>query len=320
MKMMFIFLCSLCVLAAGCKTIEKTVSPAKPISWREQQAYLKQVRDPRVFGMRVHQTPGGMEVRGGGRLHNWQSELLDMQTTEPFRPVVRLVGNFGVEWPVLLDLTSSRTWFEYRVARKLKAQPVSEGDPLMVRLPGEEGMACLSTTSALRLGQLHIGHPLMYVRLASNSMGPMARDIAVPELKGVIGWDLLGKLDRIQFFYTSGKVLLSTVEELYEPHPELLVATLPMVKRSGGCMVRGTVDGKEMLIAIDPAGDFEVATPQGTAVSSIQIGKELAISAPISVSSPGGVRIGARFLQDYLVTVCPKKNLIFLETGSVVEE
>ncbi|MBI9019716.1 MAG: hypothetical protein JEZ10_00465 [Verrucomicrobia bacterium] len=309
MKMKPIFFLPLTVLMlSGCKTIE---TEPRPLSWQQQQAYCSKVQDPRVFGLSIYDTPAGPQIRGGGRLHPSQAAALPMQTKkgQTVRPVVRMSGSFGMEWPVLLDLSSSRTWLEFSTAKKMMARPVGERKAELIRLSNDETAACLSIVSSLRLGQLFIENPLVYVRMADGPIGPLARGMVEPELKGVVGWDLLKKMEQIHLLYSVGQVALFTTEP-YEPNPALVVAMLPLVEHAGACAVRGIVDGKEGLVLIDPAGDFEIAG----AASTVQLAPGLSFSSsePPAVS-PGGIRIGARLLQNYDITICPQAGVIYFE-------
>ena len=314
LKILFFTQLTILLLLAGCKTTEID-DETKPVSWNIQKAYLSKVRDPRVFGLSIYQTPSGLQIRGGGRLHPQQAAALPMKAEEPFRPVVELSGNFSRGGSILLDLVSNRTWLEFSTARKLRATPVAERKPELIRLPNEEVAACLSMVSKLRLDQLHIEDSLVYVRLAEGSLGPLTRGIDDLGIKGVIGWDLLKKMEQIHFLYSIGQVILFTTEP-YDPDPSQVIAALPLVKHAGVCAVRGKVDGKETIILIDPAGDFEIA---GTA-SSIELAPNLIFSSSEVSPSPGGVRIGARLLQNYEISICPKAGVLYVETMPVEEE
>ena len=311
MKTIFFSLPLFVLVLAGCQTT-KMDAPSQPISWRTREAYLNKIRDPRIFGLGIYQTPAGVQIRGGGRLHPSQAGAFSMKAEAPWRPVVGLTGNFGTEWPVLLDVTSSRTWLEFSTAQKLRATPVGERDPVFARWGDDEAGACLSTISSLRLGQIHIENPLLYVRLAEGSLGQLTRGIDDRGLRGVVGWGALKKFEQIQFLYSCGQVALFTTEP-YSPDPGFLLATLPLVEHVGVCAVRGTIDGREGMILIDPAGDFELAVPGGGAVSSVRLGVNLTFESPVVSDSPGGVRIGARLLQNYRVTLAPLDGVIHIE-------
>jgi len=306
-KTLFFTQLAILLLLAGCKTTDEET---QPVSWQQRQAYLAKIRDPRVFGLSIYQTPAGLEIRGGGRLHPQQAAALPMLTDDEqtLRPVVGMAGSFDREWPVLLDLVSSRTWLEFGAAKKLRATPVAEREPELIRSPDEEVVACLSMVSSIRLSQLFIENPLVYVRLAEGSLGPLTRGIDDLGIKGVIGWDLLRKMEQIHFLYSIGQVALFTTEP-YDPDPSQVIAALPLLKYAGACAVKGRVDGKEQLILIDPAGDFEIA---GSA-SSIELASNLVFSSSESVPSPGGIRIGARLLQNYDVSICPQAGVIYFE-------
>lgn len=296
------------LLTAGCKTTE-----TRPVTWKDQQAYMARVKDPRRFGYSIYQTPAGVDYRGGCRLHPNQAAELAMKAEEPLRPVVMLRGKFGLESPLLFDFTALSSWMEFDLAQTFGAQPMGEDSAQLVKTPGEEIAGCLSVVPTLRLDQLYIENPLVYVRMANGPLGAVARGIEKPELKSVMGWDLLKKFGQIQLDYGRKRMVISTAEAAYVPNPAFLVARIPLMKYAGACAVRGAVDGKAGLILIDPAGDFEVATDGATAVSSVQLDAGLIFSAPAVSSSPGGTRIGARLLQNYIVTVCPQAGVIYFE-------
>jgi hypothetical protein len=304
------------LLAAGCKTTEET----KPVSWKEQSAYLAKVKDPRRFGYSIYQTPSGIDYRGGFRLHPNRIKEFSMESVEPLRPVGMLRGSLGLESPMLLDFTSSFSWLEFDLAQQLGAQPVSEGKAMLVKSPGDEIPGCLSVVSTVRFGQVFMENPLVYVRMANGSLGSLARGIEKPEIKGVIGWDLLKKFEQVRLDYAGKRVVLSTANVSYDPNPALLVAGVPLVKHSGVCAVRGAVDGKAGLVLLDPAGDFEVATDGAAAVSSIQLDAGLTFSAPAVSTSSGGTRIGARLLQKYRVTICPQAGRVYFEKPDTGKE
>jgi hypothetical protein len=302
------FLIVALLVTVACKTTE-----TKPVPWKEQSAYLATVCDPRIYGFSIYQTPSGMEYRGGTRVHPNQGAALSMKAELPLRPVVMLRGSMGFDSPVLLDFSSSASWFEFGLANKIGALPLGEREAQLFKQPGDEIASCLSMVPSMRLKQLFIERPLVNVRMATGSLGPLTRGIEEPELKGVIGWEVLRKFEQIQLNYSKAKVLISTSKTAYNPDPAQGVAKLPLVKYAGVCAVRGIVDGKEELILIDPAGDFEVATDGSSAVSSVVLDPELVFSEPAIAESPGGTRIGARLLQNYQITICPQAGWIYFE-------
>jgi hypothetical protein len=299
------------LLAAGCKTTE---TKPEPVKWKEQSAYMAKVRDPRIYGFNIYQTPaGGIEYRDGSRLHPNQIAELPMKAKEPLRPVAMLRGKFGLESPVLFDFTAVAGWLEFDLAQELGAIPLNERTAQLAKMSGEEIAGCLSVVPVVRFKQLYVERPLVYVRMANGPIGTLARGIEEPELKGVIGWDLLKTFGQIHLDYVKKRTVISTVETAYVPEPSLFVARVPLVKHAGVCAVRGLVDGKAELILIDPAGDFEVATAGSQAVTTVQLDPGLVFSAPAVSSSPGGTRIGARLLQKFKITICPKEGMIYFE-------
>ena len=306
-----LFFVTAILLTAGCKTTEP--SEITPVTWKEQQAYMAKVCDPRRFGYSIYQTPSGVEYRDGSRLHPNQAKMLPMEAKEPLRTVVMLDGKFGAKAPILLDFTADASWMEFDLAQSLHAVPVSEHSAQLVTIPGEKIPGCLSVVPTISLGQLFIENPLVYVHMANGPLGRPARGIEKPELKGVIGWRILKAFEQIYLDYAGKRVALSTAKVAYVPDPSQLIAAVPLVKHAGACAVRGALDGKTGLILIDPAGDFEVATDGAAAVSSIQLDTGLIFSGAVITNSPGGTRIGARLLQNYRITVCPEAGMIYFE-------
>jgi len=315
-KLNIILAGTLVLVSAGCKTTEP--EETTPVSWEKQQMYLQRVSDPRIFGLNIYETPSGPQIRGGGRLHPGKAEALKMDVEDPYRPVVGLRGNFGIEWPVLLDLTASMSCMEFDTARKAGVRPIGEqGRPQLLKKAGEEVTSCVSLFPSLRLGQLAVENPLVHVRFANGPLGRMARGIDEPVLRGVIGWNVLEKMAQIQFLYSIGKVVLKTTET-YTPNPGLQLAELQLVKHVGACAVRGVVNGKAELILLDPAGDFEVAA--NGSISSLKLSAGLSFESPQVAPSPGGVRVGARLLENYRVTVCPTKGVVYFERNTGANE
>lgn len=313
MKTTLVILSLFLFLAAGCKTTE-----TRPVSWQQQQMYLSRMKDPRVYGLSIYETPAGLEYRGGGRLHPGRTDALQMLAEEPVRPAVMLRGDSSQEWPVLLDFSSTATWLDFGVAQMLGAVPVGERDPRLVKQAGDETISCLSLVPKLRLELLHIENPLVYVRFAEGPVRPLERGVEKPEVYGVIGWDLLKKFEQIRFSYDLNMIGFSTEDdEPYKADPSLLLAEIPLVKQAPACAVRGLVNGKEELILIDPAGDFEVAANE--AVSSLQLG-DLSFADPVVSESPGGIRIGARLLANYSITLCPADGVMYFEQPANGEE
>ena len=300
---------------AGCKTTDEP----KPVSWERQQLYLNRVMDPRVYGLDLVETSAGVRIRGGGRMHYSQSDALDLLVSEPMRPVVSLKGRVQQEWVVLFDLTAAHTLFEFDTAREMDARPIAEGSAKLIDLPADDAPGCVSLIPTLRLGQVFVENPLVLVRMKNGLPASADRGISEPRPKGVIGWDVLRKMEQVQFLYSLGKVVLKSSES-YEPNPYELLATIPLAAAVRGCAVNGSVDGVPVPVLIDPLGDFEVATPQGTPVSTLLLAEGIACSNPTVAVSPGGVRVGARLLERYRVTVCPKQKVLHFEARSSGEE
>jgi hypothetical protein len=313
MKSLIVLFSMVCVLA-GCSTTDEPT----PVSWARRQAYLKSVQDPRLYGLSMVQVPGGVQIQGGGRLHYSQSYALEMLSEDPPLPVVTLNGRTKAEWPVLIDLTVPNSLFEFDAALGLKAHPVSAKDPQLVRLGNTE--ACLSLIPSLRFGQVFIENSLVLVQLKNGLSDAIARGVSEPRPRGIVGWDMLRKMGLIQFIYSAKMIVLQSTDGDYEPNPQNTLARLPLLKEARACAVQGVVDGKPVTVFIDPAGDFEVAVPQGQPISTLQFSDEFLFTNPSVAVSPGGVRIGARFLKHYRVTICPTQEMVYFEKRIAAEK
>ena len=311
----FVWVCLALGVFVGCKTTDEP----KPVTWERQQAYLKKSRDPRIFGLGIHQTPDGVILGGGGRLHPSQATAVGILLRDPWRPVVYVGSKPKQEVPVLIDLTVSTSLFGFDAALEMRAHPVSEGPAKMVNLPGEDASGCISMVPSIRFGLLFVENPLVVVRLANGLPDGAVRGDLDPQPKAVLGWDVFQEFEQIQFLYSIGQIVMKTTEA-YEPNPNLLLANIPILERRGVCAVEGVLDGKAVPVLIDPAGDFEVAVPQGTAVSTLQLADGVAVSDPVVAVSSGGVRVGARFLERYRVTVCPKRGRVYFEFSPQIDE
>ncbi|MCU0857155.1 MAG: hypothetical protein MUC65_01960 [Pontiellaceae bacterium] len=303
------------LLMAGCVTDEVT-----PVRWKEKSAYAEKVKDPRQYGYSIYQTPRGIEYRGGMSLRANQAKTLPMDVEEPFRPVVMMSGKFGEKEPVLLDFTINASWMEFGLAKDLHAVPADERAAQWVNFSSKNFPDCLSLIPRVRLGGIVIGNPLFYVRMANGPMGSMARGIEKPQIRAVVGWDILKKFEQIFLNYEEGVMALSTTKMSYNPDPAGVIAKLSLVEHSGACVVRGTVDGKSTLVLIDPAGDFDVATDSGQPFKALQLDEGFVFSEPAVSKSSGGTRIGAKLLKNYRVTVCPQEGLVYFEKPGVEEE
>lgn len=291
-----------------------TTDEPKPVSWQQQQAYLGTVCDPRLFGLSLVDSPKGVRIQGGGRLHYSQSYALEMGMEEPLRSVIDLQGRMGETWAVLLDFTAKNSLFEFDMGQALGARPVAEGRPTMMTLPGDDVASCVSVIPTMRLGQIFVEHPLVLVRMDNGLPGGYDRGIVEPRLRGVVGWDILRKLEQVQLLYSMEQVVLKSTDG-YEPNPYELVAQVPLDTSLRVCAVPGTVRGATVSVLIDPAGDFEVATPQGLPIASLVLADGLSFENPsVAVSPDSNVRIGARLLEQYRVTICPKQKVMYFES------
>lgn len=299
------------LLVSGCKTTE--VEAPEPFSWEQQSAYTSRVKDPRMYRIDIYNTPAGVQYRGGSRLHPGQGESLPMMAEVPVRPVVPVRVRMGRDLPFLLDFTSAKSYLTFNAASLLHAVPIGEREAQLSRLPGDEVIDCLSVVPSIRLNQLFIENVLFQVRLAEGSLGAPARGVIDPSPEGILGWDVLSKFEQICLGYSEGQVLMVT-DKPCNPSPDMKASALQLEKHAGACAVRGMLGGKACLVLIDPVGDFELAGAALLGTDQVlQLGTfDLSGITPVPVPEQG-IRLGARFLQNYNVTICPRTGAVYFE-------
>jgi hypothetical protein len=122
-------------------------------------------------------------------------------------------------------------------------------------------------------------------------------------------------------FDFSKRTLSLTVNTVYKPMEDQLIATLPMKEVQGAIACEGSVDGEPATILLDVAGDFEFATmePPDEEIRQVSLGDLVFRQVKAESSYERGMglakypRIGRQLLSRFKVTFDFKKKLIYVE-------
>jgi hypothetical protein len=145
------------------------------------------------------------------------------------------------------------------------------------------------------------------------------RGIKDPQVHAVLGYDMLKSFEFIQFDTRGKKVTLSATDP-YTPSAGRLIGEALLINNAlnTGLIIKGAIDGKEMPIMLDFAGNYyfrrgDVSTPTTELVS---LGSNVVyLDAPTITGTftDKMPRAGNMMLEKYLVTVCPRKGVVYFE-------
>ena len=318
---------SLCVMALAALVLTGCKSP-KPqdirlLSDEQLKSYFGKVQDPRRYAITQYDTDDGTVFVGTSRVRPEQQAVLPFASGTGNRaPVVNLSVDKEHSFPVLLDTSSRDNWLRFEKAADIQAVPLGTDrtyalTPKHVR----DDIPCF----ACRVGQLNFDDVVMenilfYVRTASGSLGALNRRAERPAPDAVLGCGALKAFAFVQFDYPLRLAALSTTFG-YTPHPDQLVAELPLNEVGGQWAVDGMVGDKSGPIIIDTAGDFELSVPaaSGSMMKQISIG-DLVFRQVRAVSNrENGLepqkypRLGRQLLARYKITFDNLRSMVYFE-------
>ena len=307
-------------LMAGCNSAEYDADQQYVLSENEQKAYLSYARQPQQFGFTVSSGQrGGIALRGIARLH--PRHVATARFIEGDAPVIKIAGKARrMKMNILLDTSSPTSWMEYYKAEEFEAIPLGvDGQVFPYQGDYDTGAvnAFAAVVTQMRIDQLCIEDIPLYVRMAENSMGPLNRGIYSPIIEGVLGYDVLGTFEYIQIDLTAGRVDFSATTP-YTPNKNLLMTTARIISASNyGLAVEGAIFDEPTPIVLDIAGEyyFENSEAGASATEQISLGEVVYMNVPtrLPVRSNLPPRAGRLLLQKYIITICPKKGVVYFE-------
>lgn len=301
---------------AGCSTPDKDAA----LNSKQTAAFLATARHPQMYGFGVTRTrDGGITYIGQAHLH--PNHLATAGFEKRDIPVIKMEGRTPHKNMVaMLDTSAIDSWMGFSTAELFDVKPMGINDQL---IPYRGGLntgntpAYASVVTQLRIKQLFIENAPIYVRMATGSMGPLARGISDPHVDAVIGYDILSQFEYIQFDIANRRVAFSATIP-YVPHENLVLTRATIEPVEGyGLAVGGAIFGQDTPIILDVAGNYHFARNEATdgMTKQVSIGNLVYRQVP-TLPLPGRdspPRAGRQMLSPYLVTICPKEGIVYFE-------
>ncbi|VGO22747.1 hypothetical protein [Pontiella sulfatireligans] len=306
------------LLLAGCLTTADD-GTEMVIPKTKQNDYLSKTVSPQTYGFEVYPVQGGISYRGTCHLH--ARHMASANFIKGNIPVIDIRGSAArKKMDALLDVSSPSSWIEFATSQRFDADFMGWNDQVMpyrgvYNTGGVDAYA--GRISQLRIKQLMIEDVPFYIRMATGSIGPLARGIEIPKVDAVIGWETLSQFEYIQFDLRNESVQFSSTIP-YVPHEQLVMTQAMIVKLPNyGLAVRGAIYGESMPILLDFAGNYNfargdkrVTSTKQVSIGDIAFRKVPTLMLPVHNSPP---RAGRKMLEEYIVTICNKKGVVYFE-------
>ncbi len=306
---------------AGCVSDDATINGGEEFLLPEMQqnTYLSHAKMPQHFGFQVYAVKDGVAMSGEARLH--PNHLATAKILKGSVPVIELEGRANrFKLNALIDPSSPSTWMEFGKAQEFEAKFLGVDE---VAIPYRGGYntggasAYAAVVSQFRIDQLFMENIPLYVRMALNSLGPLARGVKVPNVDMIMGWDMIKTFEYVQFDFDAQAIQFSSSIP-YVPHQDLLMTTARIQKQPGfGLAVEGAIFGQSTPILLDFAGayhfargDVKVSQTKQVSLGEVVYRKVPTMLLPPNSSPP---RAGRLMLEKYIITVCPRLGVVYFE-------
>ena len=314
-----IFILILSAALLGCQTTDYNSGEEYVLPETQQNTYLSHAKMPQNYGFTAFPVKGGIGITGKARLH--ARHVASAKFLKGKVPVIQMRGRAKrMKMNALLDTSSPATWMEFNAAQSFESTFLAMDEDYVIYQGGYntgEAPAYGAVVNQMRLDQLFIENIPLYVRMAMNSLGPLARGIKVPNIEAIIGYDVLKQFEYVQFDFDAETVIFSSSTP-YTPHQDLLMTTAKIKpQRNFGLAVEGAIFGKPTPIILDIAGDYhfargdvKVSVTKQVSIGDIVYRRVPTLLLPANSSPP---RAGRRLLENYIVTVCGKQGIVYFE-------
>ena len=304
---------------AGCGILGFNYNEEYVLSKAQQESYLSDTRPPSFYGFNAFTVEQGIDFRGFARLH--PNHLASFQFLRDNIPVVKMRGRSSrSKMNVLLDTSSAVSWMELSKSEQFDARFLGFNN---LAIPYRGGFdtgnvdAYAGVVSQLRIDQLFLENVPFYIRMAKNSLGPQERGIRQPRIDAVLGYDNLRVFEYIRFDPHENVVSFSSTIP-YVPHKDLLMTSAPITNVDNhGLAVKGEIDGKSFPIILDFAGDYsfsrgdvKVGVTKQVSLGEVVYRQVPTLLLPETFEPPYA---GRKMLEQYIVTICPRKNVVYFE-------
>ncbi|MCF7818224.1 MAG: hypothetical protein K9M54_10115 [Kiritimatiellales bacterium] len=311
------FLLLSCAFLAGCVTDEPKQDIVMP--QMQQNTYLSHAKPPQQFGFSVYAVDDGIAYSGSARLH--PNHFATEKMVHDDIPIIEIHGRAQREKiNTLIDFSSPSSWLEFSASQDIGAHFIGINDMVIpyrggYNTGGVNAYAAVATQ--LRMDQLFIENTPFYVRMASGSLGPLARGILSPKIDAVLGYDNLRNFEYVQINLRDRSISFSSTRP-YTPHEELMLDVAKIINLRGyGLAIEGAVDNQPMPIILDFAGNFrfargdvKVSTTEDVRLGHLPFHQVPTLVLPIN-NSPA--RAGRKMLSAYIITICNKEGVVYFE-------
>lgn len=307
-------------IMAGCNSAEYDSDEQYVLTENEQKDYLSYVKQPQQFGFAVYEKQGGgIALRGVAHLHPLHAASTRFIGGDA--PVIKVGGKASrMKMNALLDTSSPSSWMEFDTAEEFDAIPLGvDGQVFPYQGAYDTGAvnAFAAVVTQMRIDQLYIEDIPLYVRMAAYTLGPLNRNIFSPRIDGVLGYDVLGTFEYIQIDLQAGTVNFSATTA-YTPKENLLMTAARIVSSpTYGLAVEGAIFGEPTPIILDIAGNyhFENSQAESSVTQQVSLGEVVYVNIPtrLPIGSSLPPRAGRLMLQKYILTICPKKGVVYFE-------
>lgn len=309
-----IVLLSCGIAAAAVRADEEFIMPRMQIN-----TYLSHAKPPGHFGLQAVNGADSLTYSGTATIPPRPPTTLSLANAP--LPVIR--SGSSLESPAvtaLIDTSSPVSWMEFATAMKLSAVFLAEnGESMRYSGPYNTGdaPAYAAVIPDLQLNTLPISNTPLYVRMAMYSLGPLARGIKNPEIDCVFGYDLLSNFEYIRFDFQRDEIIFSSSTP-YAPNQDLLMTATRITSVKGfGLAVEGGIQGTPTPIILDVAGSYHFSRGD----IKVKVTKQVSIGELVYRNVPtlllpthqGPPRAGRNMLENYIVTICPKKSTVYFE-------
>ena len=307
------------ILLAGCKTTETNEEVI--LTKEERKVAMEHNRPPHQFGYAVYPAEGGIAIKATPRLHPKHVATCDFEVIDI--PLLKATGSSSrTKMNVMLDTSSQVSWIEFNKAEEFNAFFLKLDDnfiPYRNTMVAGPVNAYAAAITQIRFDQLFMEDIAVFVRMAKNTLGPLARGIEKPQIDAILGYDMLKNFEFIRFDYQKQQVILSSTDP-YTPNQDRLIGEADIIgdNYNVGLLVYGAVNGiQKVPMLLDFAGSyhFRLADAKLATTEQLSIGSIVAIDVPtITGAYPDKFpRVGNMILKKYLVTVCPRARKVYFE-------
>jgi hypothetical protein len=308
-------------LGTGCTT-KKPQRDSYP-TVNEVSARLKNLEDPDKYWIKVYRTKTGPRFIDANRTHINQEEETSFITSKRVNlPVIDASVRKNQNLAALIDTMSEKNWIDFYTANKFNVLTLGPDTPYFIQPKHVKDPleSVIGLIPKFRIGSLHIESVIANIRPQNMTLGPLGRGIDRPDPEMVLGHDFLKAFSIVQLDFLEQKVRLS-VSSTYQPSPEHIIAALPFEYGPRGILVNGALEHYRGNIAIDVAGDYELAIPYPERPVETQLILDGLVrrSIPVTDSLTLGFgadsipSIGQKMMHDLIVTIDNRAKKIYFE-------